>query len=183
MTRHWSRRAVAYSAGTGIALLSGCASFGLEQSAEPMATPISAEEIASFKCPPYGDGDATVCSQTVETESASVYLLPTPTIGDTPDTLELTLMNRSDTALSFNPYSWSVQKKGASGWSEIEQEISGNGKLTVPAGDSETWTFKTVVRYINESASLDSGAYSAALNVPNPDGNGWITCLAVFGLR
>ncbi|WP_254537887.1 hypothetical protein [Halomarina litorea] len=124
-----------------------------------------------------------MCSQTVETDTASVYLLPSPTVGDAPDSLELTLTNESEADLTFNPYSWSVWKKSASGWSEIEQESSGGGKLTVAPGDSETWTAKTVVGYINESATLNSGAYSAAINVPNPDGDDWITCLAVFGIR
>lgn len=100
-----------------------------------------------------------------------------------PDSLELTLTNGSETDLAFNPYLWSVRTKSASGWSEIEQESSGGGKLTVAAGGSETWTAETVIGYINESATLDSGAYSAAIDVPNPDGDDWITCLAVFGLR
>ncbi|WP_226013244.1 hypothetical protein [Halomicrobium salinisoli] len=112
-----------------------------------------------------------------------MYLLPTPTVADAPDSLELTLTNESGTDLSFNPYSWSVWKKSGSSWSQIEQKSSGDGKLTVAAGDSEKWTVETVVGYINESATLDSGAYSAAINVPNPDGDDWITCLVVFGLR
>lgn len=183
MTRPWSRRAVLCSAGTGIALLSGCTSFGSERSTDPTTTPVSADAIASVECPQSGDGDATVCSQTVKTDAASVYLLPSPTVGDGPDSLELTLTNESGTALTFNPYSWTVWVKNASGWSEIEQQSSGDGKLTIAAGDSETWTVETVVGYVNESATLDSGAYSAAIDVPDPDGDDWITCLAVFGLR
>lgn len=183
MDRPWSRRAVLYAVGIGSTLLSGCTSREVEQSTAPTATPVSADEIASFECPPYDGGDATVCSQTVETDSAPVYLLPSPTVGDAPDSLELTLANESATDLSFNPYSWSVRKKSASGWSEIEQEWSGGGTLTVASGDSETWSVETVVGYITESATLNSGAYSAAINVPNPNGDDWITCLAVFGLR
>ncbi|WP_152436422.1 hypothetical protein [Halosimplex carlsbadense] len=183
MTRPWSRRAVLCSTGTGIVLLSGCASFGSEQSTNSPIAPVSVEEIASVKCPPSGDDDATVCSQTVEADAASVYLLPTPTVGETPDSLELTFTNASGADLTFNPYSWSVWRKSASGWSEIEQESSGGGELTVAAGNSETWTVETVVGYIDESAALHSGAYAAGINVPNPDGDDWITCLAVFGLR
>jgi len=183
MTRPRSRRAVLCSAGAGIALLSGCTSFGSEQSTDPTTSPVSADEIASFECPPSGDGDATVCSQTVKTGVASVYLLPSPTVGDAPDSLELTLMNESETDLTFNPYTWSVWKKSASGWSEIEQQSSGDGNMTVPAGDSETWTVETVVGYINESAPLNPGAYSAAIDVPDPDGDDWKICVAVFGLQ
>lgn len=183
MTRPWSRRAVLCSAGTGIALLSGCTSFGPAQSTDPTATPVSAEDIADFGCPPASDDTATVCSQTVETDASSVSLRPTPTVGDAPDSLELTLTNESETDLSFNPYSWSVWKKSASDWSEIEQKSSGHGELTVPAGNSETWTVETVVGYINETITLDSGAYAAAINVPNPDGDDWLTCLALFGLQ
>ncbi|WP_135306002.1 hypothetical protein [Haloarcula amylovorans] len=164
-------------------LLSGCTSFESEQSTNSTTTPVSATEIASLECPPSDDDDEIVCSQTVEAGAASVYLLPTPTVGDTPDSLELTLTNASRTDRTFNPYSWSMWRKSASGWSEIEQRSSGSGKLTVTAGDSETWTVDTVIGYINESATLNSGAYAAAINVPNPDGDDWITCLAVFGLR
>lgn len=183
MTRPWFRRAVLSSAGTGITLLGGCTSFGSEQSTNQTTTPVSTDELASFECPPYGDGDKTVCSQTVNTDAASVYLLPSPTVGDAPDSLELTLKNESETELTFNPYSWSVWKKSASGWSKIEQQSSGGGKLTIAAGHSEMWTVETVVGYINESAVLDAGAYSAAIDIPDPAGDDLITCLVVFGIR
>lgn len=183
MPRPRSRRAVLRSACTATALVSGCATLGSERSAERTGSTPSSDEMAAYGCPPYESDAETVCSQTVDADSAPVYLLPSPTVGESAATLELVLSNASETDLTFNPYSWTIRTKGTSGWEEIEQLSSGSGKLTLAPGDTQTWTFEEVVRSVNESVPLDSGTYTAAVDVPDPRGDDWLSCLAVFGLR
>lgn len=160
---------------------SGCVSTNEHpQQRHPSSTPIR----SVGTCPPYNpDADETVCSHTVDTNAASVYLLPSQTVVEEPsETLNLTLHNDSSTELTFNPYSWTVMMQRESGWTELEQQVSGNGKLTVAPGETQTWTLNEVAGYSNESTTLDTGRYTAEISVPDPDGPAWITCVAVFRL-
>lgn len=98
----------------------------------------------------------------------------------TTETVELTLYNESSTDLEFNPYQWSIQTKTADGWEAVEKRTSGNGRLVLSPGDTQTWTFREVVDFINDQAPTDAGVYTAAINVPDPGGSDWIQCLALF---
>ncbi|MFD1514000.1 hypothetical protein [Halomarina rubra] len=177
-----SRRALlAASTGT-LALFAGCAdTLG---SVAPTADPASADDLASYDCPPHGTSrERAVCSQTVDPESASVYLLPSRPVADSAAAIDLTLHNDSDTDLGFNPHTWMIHVERTTGWVEIEQQSQGNGALTVAPGETHTWTFEGAVRKINETVPLDSGTYTAEIGVPDPDGDDWLSCLALVSLR
>jgi uncharacterized cupredoxin-like copper-binding protein len=122
-------------------------------------------------------------SHTVDTESASVYLLPTKaTMDASAATVDLTLYNESSTELEFNPYQWETMVHQSAGWEAIKTRISGDGRVTLPPGDTHTWTFSEVVDSINEQVTVDAGTYTAAIGVPDPDGEDWIRCLALIRL-
>ncbi len=186
MARFWSRREALQLAGSGIVFLSGCNTVSPQQSAGQTVTPAppaSAKEIEDYDCPPYGDQNNIICSHTVETDSASVYLLPSQTVGKSPESLTLTFYNNSVTELNFNPFSWTIRFKDSSGWTEIEQKSSGSGKVTVAPGDTVAWSFEEAVGYINEAVAIGSGTYTAEINVPDPSTDDWITCLALFSIQ
>lgn len=149
----------------------------------PTGTTTTPIPISAYECPPHDSyAGAAVCSQTVDTESARVYLLPSKTTVDaSTGTVELTLYNQASTELVFNPYQWSIMTKVSSGWESIEKRMSGDGRLTVSAGETHTWTFEEVVGFINEQVTLDSGTYTAGISVPNPNAD-WIRCIALFRL-
>ncbi len=144
----------------------------------------SSVSISEYKCPPHKiRSGPSVCSQTVETESASVYLLPSKTTVDVDTkTLELTLHNNSSTDLEFNPYEWTIVRKSSTGWDPIAKDTNGNGRLTVDSGDTHAWTLDDVVGYVTEDTSLKQGTYTAEISVPNPTGSNWIRCIALFRL-
>lgn len=167
------RRDVLAATCASMAGLAGCA---LGQGSQ---TPLS-----EYDCPPHDSATGSVvCSQTVDTSSASVYLLPSETTVDASSgTVELTLHNQSSAELEFNPSQWSIMQQSASGWEPIEQRVSGDGQRILSPRGSHTWTFGEVVDLINETVTVDSGTYTAGINVPNPDGSDWIHCLALFRL-
>lgn len=163
-----------------IAGFAGCSSGATEQGT-PTTTPTPLSE---HECPSYDSytGPA-VCSHAVDTESASIYLLPSKTtVEASTDTVELTLYNESLTELEFNPHQWSIKTETSSGWEPVEKRISGNTKLTVSPGETHTWTVSEVVDSINQQVTLDVGTYIAEISVPNPDGSDWIRCIALFRL-
>lgn len=174
------RRTVLATACTSLAGFTGCSS-----GAPPPGTrPSSPPPLAEFDCPPHDSNPVTVvCSHTVDTESANVYLLPSaPTIDAATRTLELTLHNNSTTELAFNPYQWTIMRKATAGWEPVEQRLSGDGRLTLPPGETQTWTFQQVMDFINENVTANTGTYTASINVPNPADSDWIRCLALFRL-
>jgi hypothetical protein len=166
--------------------VAGCTGLAAESGA-PDSTPSTGTTttrtaFSEYGCPPTEfDEKPVVCSHTVDTESASVYLLVsrTPAESETPT---LTLHNDSSTELTFNPHSWSIKRKQASGWEPIEKRMSGDGKLTVAPGEIHAWTFEEVVRSINQQVALDPEIYAASITVPDPDSSEWIRCLALVRL-
>lgn len=188
------RRRLLQTACASVASFAGCSSLATEpespastKSAKPTKSTkptASTSPVSAYGCPPYGSSlDGFVCSHTVDTESANVYLLPSKTRADaSPETVELTLYNKSSAELKFNPYQWSIMMEKPSGWESLEKHISGNAKLTISSGDTHAWTFGEVVDFINEQATLEEGTYTAAISVPNPDGSDWIQCLALIHL-
>lgn len=133
-------------------------------------------------CPPYApDADGAVCSHTVDTDAAPVFLLPSPTVADSVDALDLTLHNDSPSPLEFNPYSWTLHERRDDGWTRIDRQSSGSGTVTVDAGATHRWPFAVVLTYFGTEAPLPPGDYAAEL--PVPDGDDWLRCVAVFELR
>lgn len=108
------RRELLAATCTSIAGLAGCSSGDPEQET-PATTPIPLSE---YECPPHDtNAGAAVCSHTVDTGSASVYLLPSKTTVDaSTEVIELRLYNESAAELEFNPYQWSITRKSSSGW-------------------------------------------------------------------
>lgn len=175
------RRTVLGAACTSVAGLAGCTGF---RSGAATGSPTSSTPIAEYGCPPYDPTlDGYVCSHTVDTESACVYLLPTKATTDaSAETVDLTLYNESSTGLEFNSYQWEIMVQQSAGWEAIETRISGDGRVTIPPGDTHTWTFSEVVDSINEQVTVDAGTYTAAIGVPNPEESDWIQCLALIRL-
>lgn len=174
------RRELLAATSASIAGWAGCVSSATEQGT-PTPTPIPLSE---YDCPPHNSyAGAAVCSHTVETESASVYLLPSKTTVDaSTGTVELTLHNKSSAELEFNPYQWSVMKKPSSEWEPIEKRSSGNGRLLLSPGETHSWTFGEVMDSINEQATVEAGTYATGISVPDPDNSDWIRCIALFRL-
>ena len=145
----------------------------------------SPSPLTEFDCPPYDSNtDHFVCSHTANTDSESVYLLPShETAEASAETLELTIYNHSPADLEFNPYSWTLSVYRESEWKQVEQEDHGDGKLTVPAGERHTWTFAEVLDYVNQNATIDAGTYAAEISVPAPEASGWIALVALFRLE
>lgn len=112
----------------------GCSHGGTEQGT-PTTTPAP---ISAYSCPPNESySGSAVCSHTVETAAASVYLLPSQTMVDSSTaTVELTLHNEPSTELAFNPHQWSIPRQTHSGWVSVEQRTSGDGVLTLPPGET-----------------------------------------------
>lgn len=146
--------------------------------------------IDSQPCPPYEiDRDRVVCSHTVDPDLAAVYLEPSPkrgTVTDgTPETeITLTLHNCSASELTFNPYSWHIRYDTGAGWRELQQDRSGNGTLTVSAGETHTWSLVDAVTAVRDDPDLEPGLYAAELTVPAPaQESDRIACIALVRLE
>lgn len=140
-------------------------------------------------CPPYSiERNSAVCSHTVDADTASVYLDPSPDVstvddGVPGDGITLTLHNQSASDLTFNPYSWNIWYSSGTEWEELQQQQVGNGDLTVSAGDTHSWSFMEAVKSIQNEPELEPGLYAAELGVPDPEnGDEWIACIALVQL-
>ncbi|SFB74508.1 hypothetical protein SAMN05444422_101668 [Halobiforma haloterrestris] len=147
-------------------------------------------DIDAQSCPPYEtDHDRVVCSHTVDPDSATVFLEPSPrrstVVDGTPESeVTLTLHNRSDSELTFNPYSWQLRSDSGSGWRELQQDRAGNGTLTVSAGETHTWSLVDAVTAVREEPDLDPGLYAMELTVPDPERESdRIACIALVRLE
>lgn len=157
--------------------------------ADRKETPATCAETDGQSCPPFATArDRAVCSHTVEPNSASVYMEPNPGCstlenGTPKDEITLTFYNQSSSDLSFNPYSWRIWHDEGGEWTELEQEVSGGGKVTVAAHDSHSWTFMEAVEAIQEEPTLESGLYGAEIGVPDPrNSDAWVACIALVQL-
>ena len=195
-----NRRQVLARIGTGAVIgLAGCNSSAESSDAPDQASPspttttdestLSDPTEIDYSCPPYDTArDRAVCSQTVDKDSEPVYLEPTPvqsTLDDGIPTEEitLTLHNQSPSDLSFNPHSWRIRQKADSDWVELEQQLSGNGKLTISPNDTHSWSFTEALESIREDPEFETGLYAAELGVPDPDNNdAWVACIALVHL-
>ena len=141
------------------------------------------------RCPPFETArDRAVCSHTVEPDDASVFLAATPERsrlddGTPAEEVTLTLHNRSDVELSFNPHSWRIHHDGGDGWTELDRETAGDGKTTVAAGETRSWSLLEAVESVRPDPDLDPGRYAAELGVPDPAGDGWVACIAFVRLE
>jgi len=181
-----ARRDVLLTGGTVLATLSGCAGRpgSITEPTPGTRTPPPPAALAEYDCLPHKPVHGrTVCSQTVDTDSAPVYLSPSDPVAADPAALDLTLHNDSGNDLRFNSYSWTMWTDGASGWEKVERLSSGSGVVTVAAGETHTWTFEEAVRSINDEVTLAPGVYTATIPVPIPGEDGWMACLALVGLR
>lgn len=150
-------------------------------------TPDSSFSIVS--CPPYGPiHNRAVCSHTVDREAESVYLLPdreqaTLSDGVPEEEMSLKLHNQSSSELTFNPHNWRIWHKTDSEWEELERQLSGDGSVSVSAGETHSWSLVEAVESIQEDAVLVSGEYAAEIRVPDPETEGeWIACVSVVQL-
>ena len=140
-------------------------------------------------CPPVETGrDRAVCSHTVDTATAAVYLEPTParshlSDGTPVEEITLTLHNQSSSELTVNPHSWRIWHNQGTDWTELEQDLSGDGRLTVSPGSTHAWSFTETVESIQEQPALAPGLYAAELGVPDPEkSDEWIACIALLQL-
>jgi len=174
------RRDLLVAASTVAAGLSGCARNASQPdgTTSPASTTIPLSE---YECPPDNPTeDPVVCSHTVDTDAADIYLLTDQTTQS--ETPTLTLHNDSSSDLEFNPFQWMVMQQQSSGWVPIEKRSSGNGRLVVASGGTHSWTFEEVVNYINEQLTVDAGTYTASIDIPNPNGSNWIRCVGLVRL-
>lgn len=175
------RRDLLIAASTAVTGLSGCARSVSDTQPNDTASPAdTTAPLSEYDCPPNGPTEGpVVCSHTVDTDGADIYLLTNPTHSETPT---LTLHNDSSSDLEFNPFQWTVMQQQPSGWVPVEKRSSGNGRLVVAASETHSWTFEEVVNSINEQVTLDAGTYTASIDVPNPRGSNWIRCIALVRL-
>lgn len=199
-----NRRQVLAQIGSGtVVTLAGCIS-GAESSGTPDSQPSPDQEspspttndsspsdpaVSDYACPPYdSDRDRAVCSHTVATDSEPVYLEPTPvqtTLDDrTPsEEITLTLHNQSATDLTFNPHSWRIWHTDDANWTELDQQRSGNGTLTVSSNETHSWSFTQAVESIRDDPAFETGVYAAEIGVPDPNqSNEWVACIALVKL-
>lgn len=141
-------------------------------------TPASPTPLSDYSCPPHGpQSDPVVCSHTVDSDTANVYLLTeTTTDSDTP---RMTLYNESSTELVFNPYQWTIAERTDTGWEQIPKRVSASAKLALAPGDTHSWTFRDAVDAITYNVTLDPGTYTASISVPNLDSSDGIRCIAL----
>ena len=142
------------------------------------------------RCPPFETArDRAVCSHTVERD-ASVFLAATPERsrlddGTPAEEVMLTLHNRSDVELSFNPHSWRVHHDGGDGWTQLARETAGDGKTTVTPGGTRSSSLLEAVDSVRSDPdlNLDPGRYAAELGTPDPAGDGRVACIAFVRLE
>lgn len=173
-------------AGTTVAI-GGCLRF-VGPTDEPQGAGTPTADIRP--CPPYSvDRDRVVCSHTVDTDTASVYLDPEPQTGtlaeDIPaEEITLTLYNQSATGLRFNPTSWRIHHRADADWTELEREVVGDGVVTVPPNDTYTWSFLEAVESIRDDPELDPGPHAAEIGVPDPGSDDeWVACIALVRFK
>lgn len=167
----------------------GCLGIGATPEGETGDPTPAPPTIADQPCPPSPtDRGGAVCSHTVDTDAASVYLTASPrsaTLADGTPTAEitLTLHNESTRNLTFNPHSWTISRKASGGWETMEEEQVGDGRVTVPPEGTHDWSFADAVTSIRHEPALDGGLYAAETGVPDPDTDGeWLACIALVRL-
>ncbi|ELY87702.1 hypothetical protein C483_17423 [Natrialba hulunbeirensis JCM 10989] len=97
--------------------------------------------------------------------------------------ISLTLRNNSASELTFNPYSWHIRTNTGADWHDIQQDRAGNGTLTVPAGETQTWSLVDAVTAVRDDPELEPGLYAAELTVPAPTReDDSIACIALVRL-
>ncbi|WP_135305802.1 hypothetical protein [Haloarcula amylovorans] len=179
------RRRVLQTACAAVSSISGCGGLVADsESRDSTASPAS-KSVSAYPCPPDGSGrDGYVCSHTVDTDAASVYLLPSePVTTAPPSDVLLTLHNDSSTELTLNPFQWTIRRQTTSEWEAVEQQSSGNGRLALSPGETHSWTLSGVVNFVNREATLETGTYTAAIDIPGPGGAEWKRCLALLRLE
>ena len=143
-------------------------------------------EIHEQPCPPYETTrDSAVCSHTVDTDKAAVYLEPniehsTLNNGEPVEDISLVFHNQSTSELTFNPHSWIVWHTVDTEWERVQSELSGDGSLTVSPEETHLWSLAEVLESIQMEPSLEPGLYGLELGVPAPQAsNQWIACVAL----
>ena len=171
--------------GSGGVGLAGCSGTPRASGDTPTVTTSGpAASLGSYGCPPSApDRTEVVCSHTVDTDEAPVYLLPNERSVSDPASLELTIHNDSPSELAFNPHSWTVRHELETGWGRLERRSQGDGRLVVGGGETHTWTFEEVVDTIDAEAGTESGTYTAEISVPHPTGSDWLDCVALFRIE
>lgn len=146
MVRRTKRRALLASVGAGaIASVGGClVESGSSDDQDDDGAPtgdavVTSTEIADQPCPPYEvDSAGAVCSHTVDTDAAAVYLetdreRSSIANGLPVDRITLTLHNESAEELSFDPHGWRLRHNDGSGWEEVQPAVRRDGD-DPPAG-------------------------------------------------
>lgn len=167
----------------GTVAASGCISSG-DTGTTPAITDPDPKALSRYPCPPYAaPGDLrAVCSHTVNTDKANVYLLPSPTKTAFPrDELQFTIYNKSASVLNdFNPYEWSIWKVTEGEWTKVKRRSFGSGKIDLSPGQHKTWDANEVIGFVNSSFQFTVGVYAVEISVPYPSNNTWTRCIALF---
>ncbi len=157
------RRAFVASLAAALPGLAGCSNpFGFR--APPPA-------IADQPCPPHeSDADGVVCSHTVDRGTAPVFLAASPETsavsdGRPVDEVTLTLSNRTDQPLRFNPGNWELWRHSGERWEELPPEQVGDGVVELPPGGTRRWTLLEAAGLIRHEPSFEPGLYAAGLGV------------------
>lgn len=162
---------------------------GCPGGSDPSTPTADVPAIDDQDCPPYAiDLDGVVCSHTVESTNAAVYLDANQTTavlsnGTPASEITLTLHNESTTDLEFNPHTWTISRRVDSGWRPLEEEIAGDEKVPLAGGETYSWSFVEAVESIRIDPALDPGLYAAEIGVPDPESNeAWLACIALVRL-
>ena len=130
---------------------------------------VSDDPFSTYGCPPDGVDDVTgrpICSQTVDTDEADVYLLPSSERAADPSENTLTLTNESSEQIEYNPHNWSMWVEQAGEWQRVERTVDGGGYVELEPGRTYSWTLAEVAESIQgDTFSYNPGTYFASLAV------------------
>jgi hypothetical protein len=138
--------------------------------------------LSDYSCPSSDNVHKTVCSHKVDTDEADIYLLPSTTSTPVPHKeLQFTLYNKSRSILEFNPYSnWTFWERTVGGWGQIEQQISISARAVLQPGSTKTWDAEESTKILGGQFQFSADVYAAGINVPDPNNEQWIRCVALF---
>lgn len=179
------RRRLLATIGTGaVTAVAGCA--GGSDATTPTG---DVPTINGRDCPPYPtDRDGAVCAHTVEPTTAAVYLDAEPTAaalseGLPASEITLTLHNESTSDVTFNPHSWTISRWTDAGWDPLDEQVTGDGVVTLTGGETRSWPLREAVAAIRTDPALDPGLYAAEIGVPDPETEeDWLACIALLRL-
>ncbi|WP_248516538.1 COG1470 family protein [Salinarchaeum laminariae] len=149
---------------------------------------VSNRPLTEYDCPPFEGGEdwkPTVCSHTVDTAAAEIFLQPSVERIDDPGELTFTLTNDSDRTLHVDPWDWALRTQGSDGWRAIEYTGGiASGSLELPPGETHEWDAMEIADYFADwQFEFPPGTYLAGVRVADPGPANWMRHAALFRIE